>query len=129
MERASLIKQWREEAKAEEDARRREQEYNRWYRKLGRYFESKFEGLSGRIIKKLAWTEAFIANIPLTIGGIALATANLGVDWFKFAEENMESCEPVRLVSSILVNMLLFSDHFICFNRSTSTPHNAHSLR
>ena len=46
-----------------------------------------------------AWTESFIGNLPLTIGAIALASANLGVDWFKFAEENLSSCEPVHFHS------------------------------
>jgi hypothetical protein len=48
----------------------------------------------------LTYCEAFFANLPLTIGAIALSTANLGVDWFKFAEENMDSCEPVHFHSA-----------------------------
>lgn len=46
------------------------------------------------------YCEEFIANLPLTIGAIALSTANLGVVWFKFAEVNMESCEPVHFHSA-----------------------------
>ena len=44
--------------------------------------------------------ETFISNIPLTIGAIALAIVTLGVVWFKFAEENLSSCEPVHFHST-----------------------------
>lgn len=48
----------------------------------------------------LAWAESFFANLPLTIGAIALSIASLGVVWFKFAEENMDSCIPVHFHSA-----------------------------
>lgn len=99
-ERSKLIKKWREEARAEEEAERAEQESRRWYNRLNRYMDSEFGGLFETVFKFLTWAEAFIANIPLTINAIALAIANLGVVWFKFAEENMESCEPVHYHSS-----------------------------
>lgn len=44
--------------------------------------------------------ETFISNLPLTVGAIALAIVTLGVVWFKFAEENLDSCQPVHFHSS-----------------------------
>ena len=99
-ERTKLMKKWREEAKAEEETIRLEREKKLWYNRLGRYLHSEFGHLFEAAYKFLTWGEAFIANIPLTINAIALAMANLGVVWFKFAEENMESCEPVHYHSS-----------------------------
>jgi len=99
-ERAKLIKQWREEARAEEEAARRARADNSWFRNLGRNMESEIQSLFQGSFRFFAWLEAFIANLPLTIGAIAMAIANLGVDWFKFAEENLESCEPVHFHSS-----------------------------
>jgi hypothetical protein len=99
-ERTKLIKKWRSEARAEEEEERREQDNKMWNRRLYVYMEEEFGHVIKAVIKFLTWFEAFIANIPLTINAIALAVANLGVVWFKFAEENMESCEPVHYHSS-----------------------------
>jgi len=92
--------QWREEAKAQEEVARREQEENRWYRRISRQVDGETQEFLAGSIKFLAWFEQFIGNLPLTIGAVALAIANLGVDWFKFAEENLESCEPVHFHSA-----------------------------
>eukprot|EP00554_Chaetoceros_debilis_P011471 CAMPEP_0194106304 /NCGR_PEP_ID=MMETSP0150-20130528/6354_1 /TAXON_ID=122233 /ORGANISM="Chaetoceros debilis, Strain MM31A-1" /LENGTH=1671 /DNA_ID=CAMNT_0038794413 /DNA_START=184 /DNA_END=5196 /DNA_ORIENTATION=+ len=43
--------------------------------------------------------EAFISNLPLTIGAVALAVVTMGVVWFKFSEEMMDSCMPVHFHS------------------------------
>jgi hypothetical protein len=99
-ERGKLIKQWRMEAKADEKAAQQEAEDNQWYNRLYRYGMEVWKDQSKRMYKKLTWVEAFIANLPLTIGGVALAFANLGVDWFKFAEETMDSCMPVHFHSA-----------------------------
>jgi len=92
-EKARIIETWKKEA--QEEAER-----NRWYRRLWRYFESIAGHMAVKLFVLYAWTESFIGNLPLTIGAIALASANLGVDWFKFAEENLESCEPVHFHST-----------------------------
>jgi hypothetical protein len=52
------------------------------------------------LVKFLMWMESFVANLPLSIGAIALSIANLGVVWFKFAEVNLSSCTPVHFHSS-----------------------------
>ena len=78
-ERVKLIKQWRSEARAEEEAIKREQEYNQWHRRVGRYMREEFGDTMSIAFKFFVWLEAFIANLPLTIGAIALAIANLGV--------------------------------------------------
>lgn len=56
--------------------------------------------LKQKTIKSLMWMESFVANLPLSIGAIALSIANLGVVWFKFAEVNLPSCTPVHFHSS-----------------------------
>jgi hypothetical protein len=52
------------------------------------------------MLEALMWMESFVANLPLSIGAIALSIANLGVVWFKFAEVNLSSCTPVHFHSS-----------------------------
>jgi len=53
----------------------------------------------GRMVKLLVWAQALCANLPLTIGGLAYSCACMGVVWFKFAEENLDSCVPVHFHS------------------------------
>ena len=71
---------------------------NRWDNRLWRRLVSK--NLANQIFKPFAWAESFFANLPLTIGAISLSAATLGVDWFKFAEENMDSCQRVHFHSA-----------------------------
>lgn len=91
-EKARIIEKWKKEAQEEA-------EHNRWDRRLGRYFKSMGGHIAVKLFVVFAWMESFIGNLPLTIGAIALASANLGVDWFKFAEENLSTCEPVHFHS------------------------------
>lgn len=99
-ERSRLIAQWKAEALAEAEASRREYEANRLDRKLGECFEGTCAPLLGSWMKVWIKIETFISNLPLTLGAIALAIVTLGVVWFKFAEENMDSCQPVHFHSS-----------------------------
>jgi hypothetical protein len=99
-ERQKLYRKWKKEAKVEERAKRKLIEENRWYRRLFRHLHSELSILTGNIFCVLAWMESFFANLPLTIGAIALACANLGVDWFKFTEGNLKSCNPVHFHSA-----------------------------
>lgn len=99
-ERAKLIKQWREEARAEEDASRRSTDDILCWGRLHQKIDSQMRLLLDRSFKIFTWLEAFIANLPLTIGAIALAITNLGVVWFKFMESNLDSCQPVHFHSS-----------------------------
>lgn len=62
--------------------------------------DSSREGFTGLLFRFFARAESFFANLPLTIGAIALSIASLGVVWFKFAEENMDSCIPVHFHSA-----------------------------
>lgn len=85
-ERAKLIAQWKAEAREEALASRRKREADQWHRRLGRYLDSECGQLLGRAAKLLMGLEAFICNLPLTVGAIAMAIVLLGVTWFKFAE-------------------------------------------
>lgn len=75
-------------------------ETNRLDRRLWRHLVTLSGNLAQKLFTPFAWGESFFANLPLTIGAIALSTATLGVDWFKFAEENMDSCQPVHFHSA-----------------------------
>ena len=99
-ERTKLIKQWREEARLEEEAARRKKREEQWDRRLYQNITAALGDYMKRSFKYFAWAELFIANMPLLIGAIALAVADLGVVWFKFAEENLDSCQPVHFHSS-----------------------------
>ena len=99
-ERKKLIDQWKSEARADAERTRFEAEKNRWYKRLGRSLECHFGIYLNSAWKLLGLLEMFICNLPMTIGAVALAIATLGVVWFKFAEENMDSCQPVHFHSS-----------------------------
>lgn len=97
-ERSRLIAQWKAEARAEALASRRQRDDEQWHRRLGRYIDSEFGFLLGRAYKVLCFLEAFICNLPLTVGAIAMAVVTLGVAWEKFTQELL--CEPVQFHSS-----------------------------
>jgi hypothetical protein len=78
-QRAELIEQWKAEAKAEEEAVKRDYESSRWCSALFYCIDGRCGGCLQKVYKFLLWLETFIANLPLTIGAIALALANLGV--------------------------------------------------
>ena len=99
-ERAKLIEQWRAEAQAEAESARRTAESNQWHRRMGRYIHAELANMMTQAFKFFTFLQAFIANLPLTIGAIAMSIVTLGTVWFKFAEENLESCEPVHFHSS-----------------------------
>ena len=67
--------------------------------------------------KFLSTDETFISNSPQTIGAVALAIVTLGVVWFKFAEENMDSCVPVHYCS----HHCIFYEFPGCFECEIST--------
>jgi hypothetical protein len=56
--------------------------------------------LGNEMFRFATLVEAFIGNLPLTIGAVAMAVVTLGVVWFKFAEECLDTCEPVHFHSS-----------------------------
>ena len=104
--------------KKEEEEERRRKEEEQWHRRLYRCVAGVLKKYFDYGFQFFAWAEAFIANLPLTIGAIALALATLGVDWFKFAEENMQSCEPVHFHSA----QCTFPEvrHCTCFSLSSA---------
>ena len=99
-ERTRLIAQWKAEALAEAEAARKEYEAHRWDRRFAEYMETSCAPFLNGWMKIWTEVETFISNLPLTIGAVALAIVTLGVVWFKFAEENLDSCQPVHFHSS-----------------------------
>ena len=98
-ERTLLINQWKAEALAEYEAMRRAEEEARWYNRLHRWGKKNAKAVMGYSKSFLAKAEAVVSNMPLTIGAVALAVVTLGVVWFKFAEENIDSCVSVHFHS------------------------------
>jgi hypothetical protein len=117
-ERNKLIEQWKAEARMEAQISRREEESSRWYRKSGRSLMLGLRRFKMQGYRTMTRIEAFIANLPLTIGAVAMAVVTLGVVWFKFAEENMDSCEPVHFHSS----QCSFPEFPGCFYCDTNDP-------
>lgn len=95
-ERTKLIQQWKAEARAEAETMRKEEESNECCRSV----VAQFHRLGNQLFRLSTLIEAFIGNLPLTIGAVAMAVVTLGVVWFKFAEEYLETCEPVHFHSS-----------------------------
>jgi hypothetical protein len=101
-------------------APRRHQEAEQWHIRVGRYFDFEFGGAIGRLYMTLSWLEAFICNLPLTVGAISMAIVTLGVVWFKFVEETrVISCEPVQFHSS----QCTFPESPGCFYCDTTDPY------
>ncbi|KAL7579047.1 hypothetical protein ACA910_019086 [Epithemia clementina (nom. ined.)] len=88
-DRQALLQQWSTNSKSSSNGSDRES-----------WIHNDLNGMAVGLLKYVRWAESFLANLPLTIGGIALSTANLGVVWFQFAEETLDSCEPVQFHSS-----------------------------
>ena len=99
-ERERLLSLWKEEHRREMEAIRKYEEENRWNNRLKRFLAFRWSIVQGNWKKHISGFETFISNLPLTIGAVALAIATLGVVWFKFAEENLDSCIPVHYQSA-----------------------------
>jgi len=99
-ERAELISQWKAEAQVEAAKAKALEEKNQWHRNLGRAIVEIFTSFASKTFYFFTIAETFISNLPSTIGAVALAIVTLGVVWFKYAEENLDSCEPVHFHSS-----------------------------
>ena len=65
-----------------------------------------------------ATVEVFLANMPLTIGGLGLSWVTLGVIWFKFMEESIGACTPVHYYS----DQCSFPEFPGCFACDTTNP-------
>lgn len=99
-ERAKLIAQWKAEAREEAELLRKQEEANRWYRRFHRHISEQIRQFGVKTFRFLTLIESFIGNLPLTIGAVALAIVTLGVVWFKFAEEFLDTCQRVHFHSS-----------------------------
>jgi len=116
-ERAKLIAQWKAEAMAEEERKRKEREQSLWYNRLRRWGRHQSRRVAVRSSRALTAVGSFISNMPLTINAVALSIVTLGVVWFKFAEENLDTCMPVHFHST----QCSFPEFPGCFYCDTST--------
>jgi hypothetical protein len=99
-----------------EELRQREEERN-CFNRFFRWIRSKYHKTSQMLRSFFAFCANFISNLPLTIGAIALAIVTLGIAWFQFAEEMMDSCRPVHFHS----NQCTFAEFPGCFYCDTTT--------
>jgi len=118
-ERARLIAHWKAEARAETSTSRAStREHSSWPGRIRRILDDEFGGIATKTVNFLISLEAFICNLPLTVGAIAMAIVTLGVVWFKFVEEYLDSCEPVQFHSS----QCTFPEFPGCFYCDTTAP-------
>jgi hypothetical protein len=96
-ERAKLIAQWKAEAQEEAELSYRERLQDN---RNNPQIDALWQALWTRLYRFVTKVAIFVANVPLMIGAVALSVVTLGVVWFKFAEENLDSCEPVHFHSS-----------------------------
>jgi hypothetical protein len=86
------------EVKAEMEAERRQQArgcFSQWYERMTKTTTKKANAVCVGLSNFLASAETFFSNLPLTIGAVGLAWVTMGVVWFKFMEENLDSCIPI----------------------------------
>lgn len=110
-ERAKLMEQWKAEARADAEMAHKEEEANPWAKRMRQAVNTEMGNAKNTTFRMFYFLQAFIANLPLTIGAVAMAVVTLGAVWFKFAEENMDSCEPVHFHTS----QCTFSEFPGCF--------------
>eukprot|EP00550_Attheya_septentrionalis_P002507 CAMPEP_0198283698 /NCGR_PEP_ID=MMETSP1449-20131203/3266_1 /TAXON_ID=420275 /ORGANISM="Attheya septentrionalis, Strain CCMP2084" /LENGTH=783 /DNA_ID=CAMNT_0043980431 /DNA_START=152 /DNA_END=2503 /DNA_ORIENTATION=- len=94
VEREAIMK----EVKAEMEAERRQQArgcFSQWYERMTKTTTKKANAVCMGLSNFLASAETFFSNLPLTIGAVGLAWVTMGVVWFKFMEENLDSCIPI----------------------------------
>jgi hypothetical protein len=53
-------------------------------------------GCLSSMLEYLSHADAFISNMPLTIGAVGLSWVTQGTVWFKFMEEFVDSCAPTH---------------------------------
>lgn len=69
-----------------------------------------------KILSFLVMLELLISNMPSLIGSLALAWGSLGIDWFKWYEENASDCIPTEYHNEACV----FPEFPGCFACDTS---------
>eukprot|EP00934_Nitzschia_sp_Nitz4_P007007 Nitzschia sp. Nitz4//scaffold321_size20361//17423//20242//NITZ4_008689-RA/size20361-augustus-gene-0.1-mRNA-1//-1//CDS//3329547793//6997//frame0 len=111
-ERQALMNQWHEDFVNQQD---RQYELLHPVRKMGQELTSCIWELIWRF---LVTAEVFVSNMPLTIGAVGLSWVTQGVIWFKFMEENIDSCTTVRFNSP----QCTFPEFPGCFECDQSNP-------
>lgn len=77
-ERAKLIEQLKAEARAESEMFAKEEESIQWHRQMWTNIVAEFQKFATLTFRGLTFIEAFIGNLPLTIGAVALSVVSLG---------------------------------------------------
>jgi hypothetical protein len=77
-----------------------------------------FEVLREKVWTFLSYAEVFISNMPLTIGAVGLSWVTQGTIWFKFMEENMDTCTTVHFLSP----QCIYPEFPGCFECDVSNP-------
>ena len=77
-ERAKVLEQWKAEARAKSEMSAREEEPNRWHWQIRTQVVAEFRKFATLTFRGLTFVEAFIGNLPLTIGAVSLSIVSLG---------------------------------------------------
>lgn len=77
-ERMKRIEQWKAEARSEAATSRKKEESDQWHRQIWTTVFTEFQKLGSKTFRGLTLAEAFIGNLPLTVGAVAMAIVTLG---------------------------------------------------
>lgn len=81
-----LHAQWQAEANSAAEAAKFHNRFKRWFNE---------QQVGEKIKNGLSDAEVLICNLPQTTSGLALSFSSMANIWFKFMEENLDSCVPV----------------------------------
>lgn len=96
LERAALMTKWKAEMMMEEERYLRQDSFGRL---VVDCCEVLIKPCVGHFWIMFANTEVVLSNMPLTIGAVGLSWVTMGVVWFKFMEEMVDSCHLVDYFS------------------------------
>jgi hypothetical protein len=113
-ERVAMMAQWKEEFEKERHERTMSFQCRQMVSEI---MSRKRHQLQNMIMI----AEAFISNLPLTVGAIALAWVTMGVDWWKFTEEMLDTCTPAAFRSP----QCTFAEFPGCFDCSLAIESNS----
>lgn len=96
-ERTVMLAQWKSEMRMEQERMRQDGSRQRLSRDC---YDALIKPWVDPIISVLSNAEVVLSNMPVTIGALGLSWVTMGVVWFKFTEEMLDSCQHVHYFSS-----------------------------
>jgi hypothetical protein len=115
-ERAAMWAQWKAEMMNEGERVRRQASRKRLVQDC---YEAVVQPCQVSVMNIVANVEVFLSNMPLTIGAVGLSWVTMGVVWFKFTEEMLDSCHRVHYFSE----KCSFREFPGCFECDVNNPY------